>query len=1125
MHSFLNYIYCTWIPRLDRNANDSNIGSHTWSLDYIFDNKENISANNPISKGGKIEYSPGVILPYTTGIRLSKKDNSEKHIIKDVEGLIFIDIDNHEEKFWSIKETKSYIKELHKQLIGQTGYICSELSKSGTGIHIIFYIPIDKKASIDEQYKQYYVNSALTYNKIYNQLKKILGDKVSEEDLLKDVLDFHNLSLGQPFALGSRNNDNTFFNDSYASDCDIFKSYCENFPESYKDYDDYLKALDRTKVHPVIVEKLYKKLGVYTNQNQISIQTNYKLNDFNIDEFKRNIAIINPANNITFDYNYRLQLVWTLRNFFSEEETIEIAKTLYNRFHNSDSKKSNAYSNIKSASKDTNKTPNPQIISYLKQFGFSVEQEIQSLPVEEQGTDKDFWGIEGTLINGNKADETIYLENGYLSDHLDTILQRLQEHRNLYIKAGCGTGKSTFYKNLLELKGKNVCIVCHLNSIIDGVYGERTSKVSNSDDIFDISNDSIIQNFNADAATVNTWIKSNAQLPGKMVISWNSYQKLLEAKYDTVLADYIKCFDESHNLIEQLDFRNNAAKGKQGLISCLLDPRWHFKNTIFCSGTPQYEYEFMEDMWKIEFLKKDPVKYSMQYIKIFSNCKFARSANYQAANLFINWFLKKDFIHDTSIDKILLFSNKLHKHLAEGFEMKGVDICDFSKDNKDTMESQALIHNKNLNQRVFFSTIYGGQGIEIKNDIENLLCVFMKGDATRTDIIQAVHRFRSVKKIHIIIVETDPLPLTKEDTLKPAQAILRALGESDEYKKKQNYFATKTLFRNNIGYESHDIKLAQKFHDYKKNEYVEYETIKDMFSLESQIPVSMEEIVNNDVTVRISEEQRMKYEKFFTDNVHDFFEYRGILAYDRFLGEISPGTNAPTAFWQNRIERDLLQCRLLKDMLTPTGEEYSDVDLTGMVSANIEKIIKLWTLPKIYKEENAIIGIENIFRIDKAYECLTERKRINKHYISSGSYLKPIIDDEKEINKLIDIRQNYLKLAGEVKLDGVTENMYKQFADEEKLVKLDETVIENLKKPTWLTLDSIGESKPIVQKRIGKNRVVRKKVFSLITNPEVVYYSLQDCLNFCIAQGLVNVGMKLKTFQNNHWKKFFKLEA
>ena len=74
MHSFLNYIYCTWIPRLDRKSNDSNIGSHTWSLYYIFDNKENISVNNPISKGGKIEYSPGVILPY---IFLCWSDGSE----------------------------------------------------------------------------------------------------------------------------------------------------------------------------------------------------------------------------------------------------------------------------------------------------------------------------------------------------------------------------------------------------------------------------------------------------------------------------------------------------------------------------------------------------------------------------------------------------------------------------------------------------------------------------------------------------------------------------------------------------------------------------------------------------------------------------------------------------------------------------------------------------------------------------------------------------------------------------------------------------------------------------------------------------------------------------------------
>lgn len=1112
-NSFLSQLQCTWIPTRTIKSGEYDNGSHLWNLAYIYNNRQFLADNNL--------GNTGLIFSNNSGIRLKKKDDSEKYIIEYVNGLIFVDIDNHDEEYWPKEKSKEYIKKLHNFLTGQAGYVLSELSKSDTGIHIIFYIPIDKKAPIDEQYKQYYVNGALTYNKIFKYLNTIL-ENINEDDILNYILDFHNFSLIQPFALGNTAN-NVLINESYLNDSNAFNEYCKNIISSYNNYEEYLDVLDKANVHNIIKENVYKKLNIYEVSDCINIHTEYRLNDLDINEFENNLSTVTPNSLLIFDYNNRLQLVWTLRNFFEEEETVKFAKILYNRFHNNDSKKANAYSNIKSAAKDIGKAPNQKIINYLKQFGLPIEEIIKN-----QAEDN-FISLEGTTINGQPADETIDLKDGFISDYMDIILQRLQEHQNLYIKAGCGTGKSTFYRTLLELNTENVCIVCHLNSIIDGVYGERNSKKSNKtnyipnfcDDLFDISNDAILKNFNANADKVNLWIKNRNDLPGKMVISWNSYQKLLEAGYDFALDSYIKCFDESHNLIEQLNFRNNKTpKQKQGLISCLLDPRWNFRNTIFCSGTPQYEYEFLQDMWKIEFLKKDPVKYSMEYAKIFSNYRFSKSNNYQAANIFINWFIQKDFIHNNSFDKILLFSNKLHKHISDGFEIKGMDVCDFSKEHKDTLESKSLIHNKNLNQRVFFSTIYGGQGIEIKNNIENLLCIFMKGDATRTDIIQAVHRFRNVKSIHIIIVETDPLPLNREDTLKTCnEQILNALKDlPEEYRKNPNYFATKALFRDNIDFIYLDVLLALKFYNYKDTEYIEYDKLKDLFPMFYNIPITIEEIKNNDISIRIPERERMEYEKFFTDFARDFFNYKGIPEADRFLGEkfSNKKLSVSTSFLESRIQRDLEYCRLIKDMVSPNEEEYSDVDLSEKISSNIDKIIKMWTLPKIYRDDE-IIGIENIFRIDKAYECLRERKRIHKHYISSGSYLKPIIDDAAEIQKLIDIRQKYLKLAGEVRLDGVTENLYKECIGDET-VKLNEDVLESLKFPTWLVIDRY-ELKG--NKRIGKDGKARKKEYRLLTDNSVVFYNQEECLEYCKTKGLVKQDMKLKTFQNNHISKFF----
>ena len=1128
MLNYLSLIKCTWVPTRETKSGEYNKATHLWTLDFIYNNKKFIADNNL--------GNPGLIQSNTSGIRLKQNDNSEKYIIEYVDGLIFIDIDNHDFQYWSEETNKIYIQKLHKALVGQGGYILTEPSKSGSGIHVIFYIPINKNASIDEQYKQYYVNGALTYNKIFKYLKEILTG-IPEDTILNStnsILDFHNFSLVQLFALGI--SDNVLYNEIYLSNCDNFTDYCNNIINSYSSYNEYLDVLDKAGVHPVIKETVYKKLNIYTDTDSDKAHTetnspiNVKLNDFDINEFKKNLSTINPNNKLIFDYNNRLQLVWTLRNFFSEGETIEIANILYDRFHNYDSKRANAYSNIKSAAKDIRKTPNIKILYYLKQFGLPLEEP----QTQSSETVDNFISLEGTLINGNPADETIDLKDGFISDYIDTILQRLQDHQNLYIKAGCGTGKSTFYRTLLELPDENVCIICHLNSIIDGVYGERNTNKKDKkkidfipnacDDLFDISNDSILKNFNFDAQKVNMIIKQHNELPGKMVISWNSYQKLLEAGYDYTLDKYIKCFDESHNLIEQLNFRNSKTKKqKQGLISCILDPRWNFKNTIFCSGTPQYEYEFLPDMWKMEFLKKDPVHYSMEYAKIFSKYKFSNSSNYQAANIFINWFIQKDFIHNKAFDKILLFSNKLHKHLSEGFELKGMDICDFSKERKDTMEAQTLIHNKNLNQRVFFSTIYGGQGIEIKNDIENLLCIFMKGDATRTDIIQAVHRFRNVKNIHIIIVETEPLPLSREDTLKTCtEQILEALKDlPTQYRKEPNYFATKALFRDNVDFIYLDVLLAMKFYNYKNTEYVEYERIHELFPVFQYIPISIEEITNNDISIRIPERERMEYEKFFTEYALAFFEYKGILESDAFLGEKFPYTklNVSTYFLESRIRRDLQYCRLIKDMVIPNEVEYTDINLSDKAVSNINKIIAMWTLPKRYKEGNEIIGIENIFRVDKAYECLRERKRIHKHYVSSGSYLKPVIEDKEEIQKLIDIRQNYLKLAGEVGLDGVTKNMYKEFATDET-IKLDEGVLESLKDPNWLAIDKYKTKTSVM--RIGKDGKVRKKAYQLLTDEAVVFFTLSGCLSYSRSMGLVRPDMGLATFSKKHWRKFFR---
>ena len=43
--------------------------------------------------------------------------------------------------------------------------------------------------------------------------------------------------------------------------------------------------------------------------------------------------------------------------------------------------------------------------------------------------------------------------------------------------------------------------------------------------------------------------------------------------------------------------------------------------------------------------------------------------------------------------------------------------------------------------------------IEIKNDVNSLLAIFVPGETTKTDIIQTIHRFRQVKNITMLFVD------------------------------------------------------------------------------------------------------------------------------------------------------------------------------------------------------------------------------------------------------------------------------------------------------------------------------------------------------------------------------------
>ena len=1036
-----------------------------------------------------------------SGYRLSQINNSENYIINYTEGLIFIDIDNHGEIYWQKDRTLEIANSINTSFNSEAGYIWTEFSKSGTGLHMFFFIPLCSTDE-EERYKEYYINIALTYNKIYNKLLEILpkiNSNINSDTILKDILDFHNFKLTQLF---DYTDTTILLNQTYNRDIAAFNSFCDNIKEGYKqfisNYGDYFKALSMAKVNSTIIDIVKKKL--------------FKKEDITVNIPTVNYNVFAPLNisklqntDLVFDYNNRMQLVYTLKNFFSVEDTIRIAIQFYDLYHNPDSNRVKAISNIKSLAKESSlKTPNIRIINFLQKHGFLINTEIQ------QPEKPKFFGIEGTGINGQPADETIYLGDKFISDYYDTIIRKLSEHKNVYIKAGCGVGKSTFFRTLIEKEDK-VCIVCHLNSIKEGVYGKRQKSNTDFNDIeklfgSDYTLDTL-KNYLVGPDKINAWINANiSDIDKKIVVSWDGYQKLLENGYDKILDSYVKCLDESHNLVDTLKYRNKtegfgrkSLSKKEGTISALTNPKYNFRKTIFCSGTPQNEFQLFKDVYKFEFLKEDPINYTWEYVQINAeNCE-GRGVRNKGINAFIEWFNTQNFISSPKFGKILIYNDYYNSGITDSLSVNNVDFCNFKREvcKDGNYYTSQILYNNNLINKLMVSTVYGSQGIEIKNNIDNLLCIFIQSDITKTDIIQAIHRFRNVKNVHSIIVELTPtleedirISSTMKDALKTLENISPELKK--ELQENKNYFATRLLLKDNTGYTDHDILLAGLYYNYLEQEKVNYAYICKWFGY---MVKNVYDISSTSSDVSPLEKEVMEYEVFRTDNIEKFYDYTGIIKSDTFIGAVFPNY-VLTNYTERKIEKDLQIIQKIKYLVSPQGENYNDVNTELITKENFLKIVKMFTHLKNYTKEKELIGIENIFRLSAAYEFLKARNRIHKHLVSKGTYLRDFIDDKSTHNILIDIRNTYLSKAELFHIDGITpgfKNMLK-----EGNAEISEDIVKELMQPNFVMIENYTVRNTDKSSRADKRRKA-KKCYKLVSDSSVICYTLRECYDYLVV--------------------------
>lgn len=341
-----------------------------------------------------------------SGKRLQKNDPD---YFKFWTGLIFVDIDNKYN--WSPEYNDYYIKMFHQKLSQYPWYICTTISASETGIHIIGYIPARFHTQVE-----YYISSAVIYSRVSNTLSSLTNKSV--EQLYKDkVIDTHNFkSYSQTlcYTYGK-----TLVNKSFNPD-----SYRQLEIHTDKDYYSYILKQNALNAS---IKKLMQTCLFKDNRVNDTLQVSSSLS-------LPDIITFTGGDFFDFKYDDRLQLVYTLLNYYSKEDTFYLIDKIYLATYGNDCKYRQRMKEIKSLINSTNdrKTPNLRVLRILK-CSYNIKLEADD-----------------NMITTSTEDEeiTIDLKSGYLSDRMPQIMSNLGDLTVL--ESPAASGKTTAIANLNE---------------------------------------------------------------------------------------------------------------------------------------------------------------------------------------------------------------------------------------------------------------------------------------------------------------------------------------------------------------------------------------------------------------------------------------------------------------------------------------------------------------------------------------------------------------------------------------------------------------------------------------------------------------------------------------------------
>lgn len=494
------------------------------------------------------------------------------------------------------------------------------------------------------------------------------------------------------------------------------------------------------------------------------------------------------------------------------------------------------------------------------------------------------------------ADETYELQDGeYVSDLYADIMGHISKARNIHLVADCGTGKSEFMRRVL-LREKKVVIVCHLKAIKEGVY-ERYEDVAP---------------YITEGSHIGDIMRRGESLPSKMVVTWEVMARIISNdNYRAALGEYISLWDESHNLVTALCYRYEVIYKLTA---------YSFVRTIFCTATPAGEDGLLGNdvvRMRVRSCKKATVGFSLVNMVDSSGAMRVSSAEAHYVPTLVS--LIKDRYED--YDSICILDNRNHAELSQCFPSFSTDFCRDRRD--ETLNRQATDDNV-IARKVFITTTYGTQGIELKgreeidgydpetlffttatNDIRKVCCIFPVWGVTRTDVIQTINRFRRATEVDVIFLRTDAeeIPCEKNmgyiDSAPMAMSMRNALrGEAES--------SALTVVSGEEASEPAEM-LIRRYLRHRRSDSLTTITLPAFFPIGDDVCVDYVE------PSRARKEALGKYQQFRSENVAMYIYNNSTASVTEALENFGEYEWAHCACVQKQLRRDM---RLLDEIYT-----------------------------------------------------------------------------------------------------------------------------------------------------------------------------------------------------------------